>query len=601
MQPQASSEDLWRGNVLDPQGRTIRRWNKVFLMACIVSLIVDPLFLFLPIVRKEQCIEFDIPLEVSLLAIRCVADLFYIFHIFVQSRTAYVAPSSRVFGRGELVVDSSQVRARYLHGGFWADLLAALPLPQLMIWVTRPLLPDSTRMNARNVLLCIIIVQYPLRFLLVFPLWSEIVKAVDVISQTAWAGAAYNLTVFMLASHVLGAGWYHLSIDAHLTCWRTICHSTSSSCNEGFFDCRKVLDPARDAWYRSSNVSNVCSAASIFYDFGIYGQVVEKLNESPFFNKYFYCLWWGIQNLSCLGQSLATTTNIGENCYSIFVTILGLIFSALLISNIKRYLQSLMGRLEAWWLMRTDIEHWMHHRKLPRQLREDVRKHDYFKWLATKGVDEESILNGLPVGLRRAIKRHLCLKLVQRVILFDEMDESTLDAICERLKPMQYTKGMCLIREGDVVNEMLFIIRGNLLSYTTNGGSTGFLNSCQLSPGDFCGEELLTCALNPRPRADVLPISTRTVRAISDVEAFALRSEELNFLASQFRELRSKQLQGKFRFYSQQWRTWAAFSIQVAWRRHKNRKLVDESNAREAANERRSGSRSMVVPLKQEE
>lgn len=160
------------------------------------------------------------------------------------------------------------------------------------------------------------------------------------------------------------------------------------------------------------------------------------------------------------------------------------------------------------------------------------------------------------------------------------MDESTLDAICERLKPVLCTPDTCLVREGDPVNEMLFIIRGHLDSYTTGGGRTGFLNSCRIGPGDFCGEELLTWALDPRPSI-ILPSSTRTVTAITEVEAFALVSEDVKFVASQYRKLHSKQLRHTFRFHSHQWRTWAACFIQAAWFRYKRLKEAAELKAKE--------------------
>lgn len=168
-----------------------------------------------------------------------------------------------------------------------------------------------------------------------------------------------------------------------------------------------------------------------------------------------------------------------------------------------------------------------------------------------------------------------------QVPLFDQMDERMLDAICERLKPSLCTEGTFLVREADPVNEMLFIIRGHLDSYTTNGGRTGFFNSCRIGPGDFCGEELLTWALDPRPSV-ILPSSTRTVKAISEVEAFALVAEDLKFVASQFRRLHSKQLRHKFRFYSHQWRLWAAGFIQAAWRRYKKRRELAELRAKES-------------------
>ncbi|PHU19166.1 putative cyclic nucleotide-gated ion channel 10 [Capsicum chinense] len=119
---------------------------------------------------------------------------------------------------------------------------------------------------------------------------------------------------------------------------------------------------------------------------------------------------------------------------------------------------------------------------------------------------------------------------------------------------------------------MLFLMRGNLLTMTTNDGRSGFFNSASLKAGDYCGEELLTWALDPNAFS-TLPASTSTVQAVIDVEAFALTSNDLIFVAAQFRRLHSKHLRHTFRFYSQHWRTWAACFIQAAWRRHCRNKL----------------------------
>ena len=130
---------------------------------------------------------------------------------------------------------------------------------------------------------------------------------------------------------------------------------------------------------------------------------------------------------------------------------------------------------------------------------------------------------------------------------FGNMNKQFLDAICYRMKPVLYTKKSYIVCEGDPVDEMLFIMRGNLAAATTNAGRTSFFNSSELKAGDFCGEELLTWALVPSSSSN-LPISTRTVEAISEVEAFALTADDLKFIASQFRRLiNSKQLRHTFR------------------------------------------------------
>lgn len=161
------------------------------------------------------------------------------------------------------------------------------------------------------------------------------------------------------------------------------------------------------------------------------------------------------------------------------------------------------------------------------------------------------------------------------------MDVQLLDAICERLVSSLSTQGTYIVREGDPVTEMLFIIRGKLESSTTNGGRTGFFNSITLRPGDFCGEELLAWALLPKSTLN-LPSSTRTVRALVEVEAFALRAEDLKFVANQFRRLHSKKLQHTFRFYSYHWRTWGACFIQAAWRRYKRRIMANNLSMKES-------------------
>lgn len=81
----------------------------------------------------------------------------------------------------------------------------------------------------------------------------------------------------------------------------------------------------------------------------------------------------------------------------------------------QTYLQSTTVRLEEWRIRRTDTEQWMRHRQLPQELRQSVRKYDQYRWVATRGVDEEALLQGLPLDLRRDIKRHLCYDLVRRV------------------------------------------------------------------------------------------------------------------------------------------------------------------------------------------
>lgn len=499
----------------------------------------------------------------------------------MKFRTAYVAPTSRVFGRGELVMDPRAIARRYLGSDFVIDLAATLPLPQIVIWLVIPATRDSRADHANSTLALIILLQYIPRLFLIFPLNSRIIKTTGVIAKTAWAGAVYNLLLFMLASHVLGASWYLLSVGRQHSCWKAECAKENNkipSCIYSFLDCNSLPQMERQYWMNVTRVLINCDARNktIDFKFGMFAPAfTNEVASGTFVEKYLYCFWWGLRNLSSYGQSLDTSTYLGETTFCILICIAGLVLFAQLIGNMQTYMQSMSIRLEEWRVRRRDTEEWMRHRNLPPDLQERVRRFVQYKWLATRGVNEESIIHTLPMDLRREIQRHLCLALVRRVPFFSQMDDQLLDAICERVVSSLNTQDTYIVREGDPVNEMLFIIRGELESSTTNGGRSGFFNSITLGPGDFCGEELLTWALMPNSSLN-LPSSTRTVRALCEVEAFALEAEDLKFVANQFKKLHSKKLQHAFRYYSHQWRTWASCFIQANWRRYKKRKLAED-------------------------
>lgn len=185
--------------------------------------------------------------------------------------------------------------------------------------------------------------------------------------------------------------------------------------------------------------------------------------------------------------------------------------------------------------------------------------------------------------------------------MFQRMDEQLLDALCGHLEQVFYTEGSFVMQEGKPVDAMLFVMDGKLASSTTNGGSIGFFNMEYLECGDFGGEELLGWALDPHSSTK-LPFATRTIKAVSEVEALVLKAEDLKIVASEFRWLHDKQLRHFFRYYSQQWRTWAACFIQARWRRYRRKKLeeslrIKEANRLQDASARGGGSYNVNIVL----
>lgn len=73
---------------------------------------------------------------------------------------------------------------------------------QIVIWFIIPATRNQRANHNNNALALIVLIQYVPRLYLIFPLSSQIIKATGLVTKTAWAGAAYNLLLYMLASHV---------------------------------------------------------------------------------------------------------------------------------------------------------------------------------------------------------------------------------------------------------------------------------------------------------------------------------------------------------------------------------------------------------------
>lgn len=119
-------------NIFDPQDKFLQRCNRLLFVSCILAVSVDPLFFYLPVVNlQSSCLGIDKKLAIPTTTVRTIIDAFYLIRMVLQFRTAYIAPSSRVFGRGELVIDPAKIAKRYLRWHFIIDLLSVVPIPQV--------------------------------------------------------------------------------------------------------------------------------------------------------------------------------------------------------------------------------------------------------------------------------------------------------------------------------------------------------------------------------------------------------------------------------------------------------------------------------------
>nr|XP_004289183.2 PREDICTED: cyclic nucleotide-gated ion channel 1-like [Fragaria vesca subsp. vesca]XP_011463625.1 PREDICTED: cyclic nucleotide-gated ion channel 1-like [Fragaria vesca subsp. vesca] len=538
--------------VLDEKILLIKR-NKI-LVLCAIALSLDPLFCYILVVHDDKkCLGLDRTLRTIAIVSRSVIDFLYILHIIFQfCATRSVNP---------------------------VDILAILPLPQVLIFAIIPKLNNLRVLKATRSLNFIFIFQYVLRFLRICSLLKKDLGASGILAKSTWA----NLFFFMLASHVIGAFWYLFSIERKATCWIEACSHVGVHCS---LYCN-------DTYKASLYLNDYCSKNSTSFDFGIYVDALASgvVDSADIVQRISYCFWWGLQNLSSLGQGLKTSTYVWEIYFSIFILISGLLSFAFLIGNVQAYLLSEVAkseerrvRVEQMRLKRQEMESWRPFLSFPENLREQILQNIECKLQENILVDVHNFLPHLSMDLRKDTIRHLGMDLFKKCPAFDKWDRRLLDAMCDSLKPVIYTEESYIFQERGTVDAMHFIAQGRLMRLTTYGATTEAFLYRYLGYGDYCGEELITWAFDPHSSPIELPSSIATVQSLSKVLALVLKADDLKLIASQFRHLHDiHHARHTFRVYSNQWRTWAACYIQRVWRRYCKMKLeksLEQQNGR---------------------
>ncbi|KAK8586822.1 hypothetical protein V6N13_085842 [Hibiscus sabdariffa] len=571
------------GKVLDPRTKRVQNWNRFFLLARGMSLAIDPLFFYALSIGRggSPCLYMDGGLAAIVTVLRTCVDAVHLFHIWLQFRLAYVSRESLVVGCGKLVWDARAIASHYLHSlkGFWFDAFVILPVPQVVFWLVVPKLIREEKIKLiMTIMLLIFLFQFLPKVYHSICLMRRMQKVTGYIFGTIWWGFALNLIAYFIASHVAGGCWYVLAIHRVASCLRQQCArnaqcNLSLSCSEEV--CYQFLFPAEAVGNSCGGNSTkvvgkpLCLEDHGPFNYGIYQLALPVVSSNSVAVKIFYPIFWGLMTLSTFGNDLEPTSHWLEVMFSILIVLAGLMLFTLLIGNIQVFLHAVMAKKRKMQLRCRDMEWWMKRRQLPSRLRQRVRHYERQKWTVSGGEDEMELIKDLPEGLRRDIKRYLCLDLIKKVPLFQNLDDLILDNICDRVKPLVFSKDEKIIREGDPVQRMVFIVRGRIRR--NQSLSKGIVATSFIEPGGFLGDELLSWCLR-RPFMDRLPASSATFVCIESIEAFGLEANHLKYITDHFRyKFANERLKRTARYYSSNWRTWAAVNIQLGWRRYRRR------------------------------
>ncbi|KAJ0104511.1 hypothetical protein Patl1_19486 [Pistacia atlantica] len=394
--------------IMNPHTKVVQQWNQFYVISCLVAIFIDPLFFFLLYIQKDnKCIAINWPWTTAIVFFRSVTDFVYFLNMLLQFKLAYVAPESRVVGAGELVDHPKKIALNYLRGYFCFDFFIVLPLPQIMILIVLPRnLALSGANYAKNLLRTAVLVQYVPKLYRFLPLFAG---QSSTGFESAWANFFMNLFTYVLSGHVIGSGWYLFGLQRVNQCLRNACDGNQLcdyiDCGLGNVTDKFINNVTKWNTWKEDEISNSCFGEDDFY--GIYQQAVNLTTIHNIAIRYTYSLFWGFQQISTLAGNLTPSYFVWEVLFTMAIIGLGLLLFAFLIGNMQNFLQALVKRKLEMSLRRRDVEQWMSHRRLPEDLRKQVRAAERYNWAATRGVNEEMLFENLPENLQRDIRRHL--------------------------------------------------------------------------------------------------------------------------------------------------------------------------------------------------
>ncbi|XP_050119578.1 uncharacterized protein LOC126596155 isoform X14 [Malus sylvestris] len=560
MPPEDESSSIWTEKTQKPDESFDKKyWRKIFITSCFLAVLVDPLFLYVPILMDDfKCLMLDPKLKTAALLLRTVTDLFYLMDIIIRIYR-HGNYSSGLFN--ELDDRQNQMnfsfrwksRVRRIAKTIWAlidiliDIVALLPLPQVAILIFFSKMIDlrsltTTRMVLMNVFA---LLQYVPRVLRIYLSFKELKKRPlkEKLKETPiWIKGVLNFSMYIIASHVAGALWYFFAIQRMMICWHSACRK-NDGCDNRMFGCHD------HHFFRNTTILNdLCpvsvgdnSSDTMFFDFGIFATALEYglVGSTSYFKKFLNCFWWGLRNLSSLGSNLEPSADGWENLYTIFISISGLLLFLYLIGNLQMYMQFETTRREDRKRKMLneqkveekgfDIELWLFKRGVPTRLNKDMKLQiiEKVKQALEDGmeINLDNIFPLLHSDVQSRIEDYMPLTKLKQVPMLRGMDEGLLKIIYEKLEHVRYTESenSFIIQKDKPLEKMVYIVDGFV--YIKEGSSSR--RGASAGARELCGEELLRWPFSTFFFLREPLLATESVMATGVVETLVLNASDL--------------------------------------------------------------------------
>ncbi len=246
--------------------------------------------------------------------------------------------------------------------------------------------------------------------------------------------------------------------------------------------------------------------------------------------KYLKSLYWCLETLTTVGYGETVPANNAQLIYAMIIMFLGVGIYGYIIGNIANILSKKDPAKTHYLNNLEGLKGFLKFRSLPGDLQTRIKEYYAYIWKKRLGYNETSFLSTLPSNLKNEVSLILKREILDEIPLFKGLSDDFLKEVSFHLRPEVFTPGEYIFREGDIGNQMYFVIRGKLEVILSDNKEA--LNT--ISDGDFFGEIAL---FTNKPR-------TASIKSLSYSDLYILDKEIFNSITKKYPDIGEK-IKGK--------------------------------------------------------
>ncbi|CAH8471503.1 unnamed protein product [Heterobilharzia americana] len=178
-------------------------------------------------------------------------------------------------------------------------------------------------------------------------------------------------------------------------------------------------------------------------------------------SKYFTALYFTCSSLTSVGFGNVSANTTNEKIFAICIMLLGALMHAAVFGNVTAIIQRIYARRTTFQSKVQDLKEFIEVHRIPKTLKN--RMEDFFQttWAINRGIDVPDVLKIYPEELQGDIYLHLNRE-VLGLKVFEKANRDCLKCLAINFKLTFCTPGEYLIHTGDILRRLYFVSNGSL-------------------------------------------------------------------------------------------------------------------------------------------